>query len=328
MSLEHELRQTLRDRAQTPAPHPDLLEAVSAGARRHSRRRATLLASAAAVVVAATALPALIVNGYPSAPQPATASHPTPGLSSAAATWRTDWWVPPVFPMQPSWLPSGVKNPTVQKLGPNVALNYEQAGPLRVEIGPLAPGWEVEGEEDHDTTIGDRRAVVRTATTYDSARKGDRYVGVRWKMADGRLAQVLSFGRLTEQEVLRFARGLRVGAVRADRLPIAVAAVPPGLTMQYLGDHFVCFAPPPLTATARYVRGLCAGEEKGTFESEPGDEHLTVAGRPAVINSTGTSIKVPLSGSRSLVISVEPDDVPLSRDDLIRFAEGVRVAGE
>jgi hypothetical protein len=232
----------------------------------------------------------------------------------------------PTFPLTPGWLPAGLGARRVDLLGPNVLLMYDdgRGDVLSVEVGPVAGDWEVEGEEDHRSTVGPAAAIVRTANSYDGARPGDRYVGVRWKLADGRWAQLLSFGPRTESQVLRFARGLHPQTLPASPAPFRIAEVPHGLTLAYVSERYLCLTPPPVTRDTMQ-QGLCVGEEAAPAE-KPSGTSLTVAGRTATF--TGDSrLQVDLGHKRVLTVESDRAAVGLSADELVRFAAGIEFTG-
>jgi hypothetical protein len=330
MKLEDDLRTTLTERATEPAVRPDLLEQVRGGIRRSRRRRAAVL-GAAALLVAAIAAPVVITQGPSPVPVPL-----LPGPADPAAGWEQPRLDPPAFPLTPGWTPPGAGQPRVGQAGPSMLLSYEH-GPtayLQVEVGPKPGDWEAEGDgADRSTTVSGRPAKVRTVApgVYQGVDPGDRYVGVRWRLADGRWVQLLSTGGTTETDVLRFARGLRLQAMPASPLPFAVATAPAGLRVQALAEWRLCLAPPALVAE-KGGRGIClsvipVSEGEGPEEE---DERLTVRGRPATLASNDEGpmrLTVPLEPERALTIDVTQEDVPLTREQLIRFAEGVTVGG-
>jgi len=334
MTLEEDLRLTLRDQAGKPVMRPDLLDRVRLGVRDDKRRRAAIL-GAAVLLTAVVSVPVVLLQGPQSPvhdPAPPVSSAPVSGPpvsgppSSAAVVWEKARLDLPTFPLSPSWVPPGLGPRRVDRLGPNVLLKYEDGhgDVLSLEVGPVAGGWEVEGEEDHRATVGAISATVRTSGSYDGARRGDRYVGVRWKLADGRWAQLLSFGPRTESEVLRFARGLRPQELPASPAPFGLAEVPRGLTLAFVSAQYLCLVPPPVTRETMQ-RGLCVGVESAPPEAPTGVK-VTIAGRPAVFTG-GSALQIDLGHRRVLTVQADPDAVGLTADELVRFAAGVTVAG-
>ncbi|WP_433716963.1 hypothetical protein ACQP2Y_23785 [Actinoplanes sp. CA-051413] len=328
MMLEDDLRATLRERADEPAPAPDLLDAVRGGVRRADRRRAAVL-GAAAVLVAVVAVPVAIAGGRSPAPAP---PGPAPA-DSAAAGWQRPRFDLPVFPLTPGWTPPGAGTARIGRVGPNVLLTYDDSPDraLELSVGPEPGDWWVEGD-DRPTTVNGRPALIRTLDpeVYVGDRPGDRYVGVRWQLADGRWAQLGSGSRNTEAEVLRFAGGLRPQAMAPTPLPFTVATAPPGLVAQVIAKDNLCLAPPPALTDGESGRGICLQLDplSARIEPAPEDERLTVGGRQATLETSDQgpdALHVRLDARRLLSITVEQEDVPLTRDQLIRFAEGVTV---
>jgi hypothetical protein len=321
VNVEDDLRTVLQERAAEAAPQRDLLELVGTGVRRDRRRRTALAGGAAALALAAVIAVPVALSGRTHQQQPT----PPP-----AATWTAPTWQQPAFPMTPSWLPAGTGQPEVIQRGPNVALKYEKDEVvLSAEIGPVPAAWEVEGEQDRPGTVHGQPATIRTGSTYDGAKEGERYVGIRWRLADGRWVQVLSFGRRTEAQVQRFADGLRPGDIAAGRPPFSIAVVPPGLTLQFQGVDTMCLAPKAddpakQDEVRRQPGGLCL-----MVLEEPFDD----AGLTGVVESGGrrmgwwadSQLHVDLGGGRVLEVGWDPDVLSLTTEDAIRFAAGVDV---
>ena len=94
----------------------------------------------------------------------------------------------------------------------------------------------------------------------------------------------------------------------------------------------MCLAPPALRKVRDGGRGLCLNVVPPVEAVEPDreDERLTIGGRPATLASTDEgpmTLTVPLTAGRQLTVDVTQEDVPLTREQLIRFAEGVTVNG-
>lgn len=326
MNLEEELRVTLHDRATAAMPPDDLLNDITTGVRRERRRR-RLVAGGAAVVVAATALgvPMMARNDVePVRPRPLPAASPS-------ADWTGGPWTPtPSFSMRPGWLPEDRGAAQVLQLGPNEVLQFEKEGDvLSAEVGPLEPSWEVEATGEHTTDIGGQTATVRTSNNYDGSRPGDRYVAVRWKTPNSGLwVQVLSFGPRAEAEVLRFARelGNGSGAVSAGPAPFTFAEVPGRMTTQQQSPEMVCFMPRQQPQQQRQPEGLCVGVLKEPFSRQPEGERLTVAGKEAELFLESGSLNIDLGG-RVLEIYWETAKVPLTKAEVLRFAEGITYHG-
>ena len=72
-------------------------------------------------------------------------------------------------------------------------------------------------------------------------------------------------------------------------------------------------------------RGLCVGVERAGEQTPPGVP-LMIAGRPAIF--TGASqLQIDLGGKQVLTVTVDPEMIELTADDLVRFATGVQVTG-
>ncbi|WIM92584.1 hypothetical protein ACTOB_004532 [Actinoplanes oblitus] len=317
MTLEDDLRTTLLDRAAAPAPAPDLWASVTAGVRRDRRRRRILVAAAAAAVVAAgAAVPALLHDHDQAAPTPPAASTvPVPVLE------------PVVFPLRPTWTPDRLKSdlPYITQMGPNVRLDYEQGGTLSTEIGPLRADWEVEATDVQQTEIHGRPAEVRLADTYDSAGPGDHFVGVRWRLTDGRWVSVLSLGPMSEGDVLKWARGL-AGGREPNRLdPVfTVPFLPPGLVRQHQSSDALCFATPQVAATERQPSGLCLTLDVDNWDHADAQETWDINGREVAYYPDAASLSVQWGGDTAIDVTWDPEAIPLTHDEVVRFAAGLR----
>ncbi len=317
--LEEDLRTTLRDRAAGSAPQPDLWASVTDGVRRDQRRRRALVAVAAALVVGAGGITIPLLN-RDSRPQ-----HPP--VVQQSDGWSPPAWPEPVFPMEPTWIPGNAGTASVARLGPNVHLEYQKdESVLAAEIGPLQADWETEAEQTTHTTVEGRPAEVHKSSQYDGSGPHDRYVGVRWQRADGRWVSVLSWGPRSESDVLRFARGLHdTSGIPAGRAPFTLATVPPGLTLANQSDGMMCLAPPDVAAQSRQTGiTLCVtAEDAGDVDQEPPMENVTINGRPAIYYDEQHQIVITWSASTNLVVNWDPEVVPLTRDEAIRFATGI-----
>jgi hypothetical protein len=327
MNLEDDLRVALRERAAAnpPDPQPDLLAGVYSGVRRANRRRLAVI-GAAAVLAVVVAVPVWLAGERSALPTPPAVPSMPVVPSPSAVAWEPPRFEMPTFPLAPGWEPAGIGAGRVGRLGTNVMLTYEGSGVLGVEVGPVPGSWENEGDEDHRSTVNGRAATVRTATWFDGAKPGERYVGVRWRLADGQWVQLISFGPRTEEQVLRFARGLRPGVLPAAPAPFTFAEMPPGLTLQYVDGQNICFAPRP-PADNNNPEGLCVnvGIESPEEPPEPSDVLLTVGGRPARFNAA--DLRITLGNHRFLYVRADQEIVPLTSDELVRFAGGIRIVG-
>ena len=75
---------------------------------------------------------------------------------------------------------------------------------------------------------------------------------------------------------------------------------------------------------------VLAQQHYQTFSTRLEGYPLTVGGRAATLASNDEgpmTLTIPLAGERALQIDVTQEDVPLTREQLIRFAEGVSVTG-
>ncbi|GAA2692148.1 hypothetical protein [Actinoplanes palleronii] len=322
MSVEEDLRTTLRDRADQAAPLPDLWAAVTAGVRRDQRKRRTLAAVAAVAVVAAgITVPTLLHD------------RGTDRLPAAPPTASPATFPAPVFPLRPTWLPAGVPTAfastwTITQMGPNVRMEYtEGTTVLGIEIGPLQADWETEATDIHQADVLSRPAEVHVAPGYDGSGAGERFVGVRWKMPATRWISVLSWGKLTEADVLRVARNLAAGEhiVSGYPAPFSFPSSPPGLVLQHQSDSTMCLAPPALVAQQRQPAGLCASLQEGEgFNPGSATETWSIEGRRIAYDQDGHSLLIEWGGDTQISVDWDPAVITLSHDQVVALADGLR----
>ncbi|GAA4607029.1 hypothetical protein BJY16_006118 [Actinoplanes octamycinicus] len=317
MTLEDDLRTTLLDRAATPAPAPDLWASVTAGVQRDRRRRRTVVAVAAAAVVAAgAAVPALLHDRQRAAPStPAASVAPTPAAP------------PVIFPLRPTWTPSWLDTGsfTVTRMGPNVRMDFTRDIMLSTEIGPLRGDWEVEATDVDQVDIHGQTAELRSAGTYDGAGPGDRFTGVRWRLPDGRWITVLSMGRMTRDELLQYARGL-AGGRRPALLgaPFTLPFVPSGLVVQFEAEDALCFASPRVAATERQPSGLCLTVDTDRWDHADAGETWDIGGRQVAYYPEAASLSVQWGGDTAIDVTWDPEEIPLTHEQVVQLAAGLR----
>lgn len=319
--LEDDLRTTLQDRATDAAPLPDLWSSVTAGVRRDQRRRRTLATVAAAIVVGAAGITiSLLAHERP---------HPSPPVVQQSDGWAPPSWPSPTFPMEPSWLPHHAGTPSIAQFGPNAHLEYREGDSvLSAEIGPFQADWETEAEHTSQTTVDGRPAELHTSSQYDGSGPHDQYAGVRWQRPDGQWITVLSWGNRSKDDVLHFAASLHDAApgIPAGKPPFTLATIPPGLTLAHQSDGVMCLAAPADAAQGRQTSPttLCVtGEDAGDLDQEPPMEDVTVNGRHAIYYDELHQIVINWSAGENVVVSWNPDTLPLTRDEAIRFATGI-----
>jgi hypothetical protein len=235
--------------------------------------------------------------------------------------WDQPGWAAPVFPFRPSWLPPGAPDqPSLFLGGPMLTVRYGFGGQvsLSAEVIAQKPNWD-DGTPDSEQpgVVADRPATIRSTPDY---------VGVIWQLADGRWMQVSGNGPWTEEDVLRFARGLEPGSVPSGPPPFTFAEVPPGLTLQSQSPWSMCLAKPEQAATVTGPTGVCVNfvEKPTGAEPFPDPETVTVSGRSAQYQKypLGSELRVDVGGGS--IVSVFLDgSVRLGRDAILRFANGI-----
>ncbi|GIE74955.1 hypothetical protein Aph02nite_09050 [Actinoplanes philippinensis] len=239
------------------------------------------------------------------------------------APWNPPDWSAPVFPFEPSYLPGDPAEPNVFRSGPELTVQYVYGGgskTLSAEVSTQSLRWGAPLTEEHPGDVGGRAATIRTAPNF---------AGVVWQLADGRRMMAHGWGGWTEEEVLRFARGLVPGSVPSSS-PFTFAEVPPGLTLQQQSPWNMCLAPPEVAARTVPPTGLCVELPRSAarIKQLPDAETVTVAGRTARYQKdrTGGELQIDLDGGRTLLIQWD-ESIRLKRDDVIRFAAATTPAG-
>jgi hypothetical protein len=236
--------------------------------------------------------------------------------------WEPPGWAATVFPFQPSWLPDGSHEPEVFRGGPAVTVQYWYGGrrTLSAQVTAQRPEWDADRTEEHPSDIGGRPATVRTAPDF---------VGVLWQVADGRWLKADGTGTWTEDEVLRFARGLGPGAVPSSP-PFTFAEVPPGLTLQQQSPWSMCLASPEAAAEVAGPTGICVElpRSAGRIQPLPDPETVTVAGLTARYQESraGGEMQVDLGDGQTLLVQWD-ESIRLDRDEVIRFTSATNPAG-
>jgi hypothetical protein len=238
------------------------------------------------------------------------------------APWNPPDWATTVFPFRPSWLPGGSPEPEVFRGGPEVTVQYWYGGrrTLHAQVSSRRPGWDANLTEEHPSDVGGRPATVRTAPDF---------VGVLWQLADGRWLKAYGSGTWTEDEVLRFARGLGPGAVPSTP-PFTFAEVPPGLTLQQQSPWSMCLASPEAAAEVVPPTGLCLSLPRSPAEIRPlpDAETVTVGGLTGRYQKSrdGADMQVDLGDGRTLVVHWD-ETVRIERSEVIRFTAATKPAG-
>ncbi|AEV85110.1 hypothetical protein ACWT_4086 [Actinoplanes sp. SE50] len=320
MNLEDDLRTTLLDRAERPAPHPDLLSAVTAGIHRNRRRRRALAAVAVVAVAAAAGTP-LVLRHHP-APRPGPAA-------TASVTPARPVYEAPTFPLRPGYLPAGIDasyGSVVTQLGPNLRLENSSgdADVLSIEEGPIRPDPETETPDSTTTVIQDRPASLHVTGHYDGARHGDTYVFVQWQRTDGTWVTVQSWGPRDSGTVRSIAQHLTGGArIPAVPTPFSLPFAPPGLILQYLGADQMCLATPDKAARERNPTGLCVTMQQGAFDPDGATDTWKVNGRRVAYLPDAASLIIEWGGDTQIEVGWDPQDIPLTHDQVVELSEGL-----
>ncbi|MFD0595740.1 RNA polymerase sigma factor [Catellatospora coxensis] len=323
----------LRTRLANPAPVPAGERAFPAvpveSVRRRAvggqrRRQAGLAAAAAAVIVALI----MLVPGWRGAsPPPVTTPTPSATASPSAAP---SVLVPvgsggalPSFPYEPGWLPAEVGPLTVTFALDLTGLESAgRPGYVLLYAGPSPYDWDWEAARTRTVQVNGVNGTLRTGTF-----EGAQAVGLTWRR-DGRWVTVQSFGGLlTEDEVQRVARELRIGKVTATPR-FTYSLVPAGFEVSSLGVDHLCLSREPRLRPTDPV-GVCVGVGTDTSQVGPWSS-LLVGGLPARVERADpagppTTLWIRLDERR--VLSISQYEGELSEADLIRFAESVTLAG-
>ena len=202
MSLDQELRNELRGRAESYAPSTDLLAGVRRRRVRTLRRRRAAVAAFAALVLVALG-PVLLLR-------PSTAP---PGTGDAVRLAAGP--APPDFPLTPTWEPAWAGLRTFEyQAGVSATLRYATTYPrgatLVVTVGRQEP--PVTGEA---ITIGSYEASIEQSTDL---------IQLAWHGPYGWVL-VVGVGRVAREELLHFAGSLEDDPLRME-VPFVLATAP------------------------------------------------------------------------------------------------------
>jgi hypothetical protein len=292
MSLDQELRATLRERAESHRHSPDLMAAVRERQRRHGRRR--MVMSAALALVVAVAVP-VVAAALRFAPPPSVAVLVTP----AAA---------PSFPVTPGWEPNwvGLRSFTYER-GPNgvtAVLEYEPTFPFRAAITVVV--------SDQDPALtGETIQVGQHAATLATAAGRTSLVwplGPEWVRVDANDA-------VSHDELILYAASL------TDRpmpmaLPFTVAAVPATAELVLFDRYRMVFR--KVGSDARITVSVAARDPStaAISDSEGGGDVVARADSITAFQAVGTERILRVQATLGW---------DLTKDQVLSIARGVNV---
>ena len=326
-TVEEELTQLLRDRAEQVPGDPQLArKATARSARMAVRSRALVAVSAAAAV--AVAVGVTVVFGGPdrnsSAPvvantAPADFLVPAPSLSIT-------------FPLTPTYLPPGSgTEPQLELNADQMVAVYQGSGPRSTKVIVVVQKGEPAPEPEADRspiTVEGKQGILSRHPSGQS---------VSWLRRPGQWVSVSGFvfvpdaydgEDLDTAELVRIAEGL-VDRPQTQRAAFNIELAPAGHELIENGSGQVVFAPAGegLDA-ARLVRiSTSRGSEAVARDEVTGEKSVIVRGRAGILGTqkdTGhLSISVPLAPDDSRLDIVVPSDGPWTEEVLLRFAEGI-----
>jgi hypothetical protein len=321
MNLNDELRQMMTTRADEAPDGATLLDGVRRRSDRLDRRRRILTVATAVIVAAAIAVgtPLALGSRRGSGPIGGTPTPTVPGPSGLALAPPT--YVLPVFPFTPGYTSDKLTGQWVGISGEVLLLGYDQSeGLLLVQVSPRPFTDQLPAGQTRTTAVGSATATMRTGTSNDGG-QSRQFAELSWRLADGRWISVMSVNLLSAAEVEAYARALRPGPVAATHPPYRLALVPRDWVLAELFTANLCLA--PSAEQAGTVR-LCLS---WSDMSLGGGEALTVAGHPAelVDGATYLELRVSLGPGNTAILAADKTS-GLTRDDLIRIAEGLTIA--
>lgn len=344
--LSREVRDSLLANAESAPDGAGMVDAVRARSRRVQLRHRAGVASVAAAVAVAVAVgtPYLLTsrNGRspvgPAAPNgssAAAAATPTTTASSppSAASRPTRvplgpaTFTPVAFPMDPTYTPAGLPAPTEGKTVGAVRLVYTAASGTKGIIATVdvdRPTVDASGATHKSTTVNGHPATIYTGSI-----DGAPGVLIVWQL-HGKWVSVQGSG-LSSAQVQQFAKGLADRPHRAQALPFTLALAPRGYQVAFQEIH------PELSPAEFYVNLSAPGQ----MDNQTTDDAVGVIGRanlagqakgdPITVNGYPAKINRDVDGQVYVYVLRpgfayavhEPQNGPLSDEDLIRFAAGV-----
>ena len=242
MDLERDMRTLLRDRADSVAARPDLLDAVRARRVRHRVRRRVV---ALATIVLAALPVAVLLRWQPAAPL---------GVELAAPVALPD------FPLTPTWEPSWVGLRSFRYVmtadGSEMTLHYEptypQATTLAVTVTTTGRGLTGEVVD----VSGHPGVLAREAGAID----------VAWPFPGG-WAHVNAVGRMTPEEILQYAGALAPTPLRMDT-PFTMTVLPANARLLVMDRSSMVYAQ-TAAAGVRMTITLVPSATLGAVDDQP-----------------------------------------------------------
>ncbi|HEY7174882.1 MAG TPA: hypothetical protein VH442_08190 [Micromonosporaceae bacterium] len=341
-NLEQDVRDSLLANAEGAPDGAGMLDVVRTRSRRlRTRHRATVAGIAAAVAVAAaigtpfvltgvrhtagtstnvgapkTTVPAITATSPPASP-----SHATRVPLDAAA------FTPVTFPMTPTFTPPGLPAPTEGKTVGQTRLVYAAATGNKFLIATVSvdfPPVDHTGATHKSITINGH-----SATLYTGSIDGAQGVLVVWQL-HGKYVSVQASG-VSSAQVQQYAKGLADHPRTPGALPFKLTLAPHGYQVAFQEIHS------ELSPTEFYFNLSAPGQlgnqatddavgvvSTADIAKQATGTSITVGGFPAKIdhNSDGQITVYVLRPGFNYAVH-EPQNGPLSDDDLIRFAAGV-----
>lgn len=316
------LARALADFGHAASQRIGLLEGTTAKARQLSRRRAWASGGVAVGLIGAAALLA------PTAAEQ-TAPDPSPSVSASPTQRAPAPLLPaaftlPSFPYLPSYVPADAAPPMVTKLGSALGVSYGEI-----------PGFDFVVSQQRPPATSEYEAIMLNGhPTELRTRTADfgLVVMLSWQQ-DGKFISFTANAK-TLEEAKRIAGSLRPGVVPMKPPPFTITLAPPGFAVLAANQSTVCLAESRQQAEpVRDFFGLCVTllDEVPIDRRWPTDPiRLTVAGVRAEFSDPPgltSELRIFVGGGRVLQVRQQPlsPSAELLPDDLVRFAEGVKI---
>jgi hypothetical protein len=331
MNLDDELRGTLLTHADDAPSGTNTLDAVRGRVRRLDMRRRLGIAgvAAAAVIAVAAGVPYALgafrqADGLPVGGGPVTAATTSPPPRPSTVALGPPTFTPVTFPLNPSWTPPGLGQPTEGRIeGGLVRLVYLQGQNtyLIAIVSDELSGTDWTPATTDQTTVGGRPATLTTGTDYDNR----PVARITWQLANQKWVDVTANAPITAAQVQQYANGLQAAPKPPTPLPFTLALAPEGYQVAYQEisptEFHLCLAPPDDSDMEQQV---CTSRNEAP--EAHGGEQVQVGDDPGEIHRSDGLVKLVVFRPGFEFVVVVNENGPLNDEDLIRFAAGVAQA--
>jgi hypothetical protein len=308
---EERLRGWLERRAELAPRGQFMLDRVREESARRTRRRRVALAGGLAVAVVMLVVGVITVTGRSTRVSP-------PVTGDTGVTFVAGARVAALFPLQISITPADATPVATLVAGhPTLVLSWfgTPLAPVTITVGTAPPPADAK-----PVKLG----VDSAAMAWNGAQRSDGFT-VWWIPPTGGWATLTAPPDFPLRLIAKVASGLRPGSMPGAE-PFTFATVPRGFVADNIDATHVTFGPPGSAPDPGDAGKILVRLDRGPLTGA--GQQVTLAGRPALLSTTGTAtvLRVADGASRTLSVRV-PSTIHVARADLLRFAAGIRSTG-